>query len=45
MKTCILIAILCGLASCAPKVNLKDEVPIQDCGKYEVYEKDIFTDN
>eukprot|EP00090_Calanus_glacialis_P036173 TRINITY_DN6170_c0_g1_i2.p2 TRINITY_DN6170_c0_g1~~TRINITY_DN6170_c0_g1_i2.p2 ORF type:complete len:155 (-),score=46.50 TRINITY_DN6170_c0_g1_i2:48-512(-) len=32
MKTFILIAALVGLASCAPKVNLKDEVPIQDCG-------------
>ena len=39
MKTFILIAALAGLASCAPKVNLKDEVPIQDCGKFNLNNK------
>ena len=28
----IITAVLFGLASGAPKVNLKDEIPIQDCG-------------
>merc|ERR1712126_106624 len=33
MKQFFLIAAaLCGLASCAPKINLVDEIPIQDCG-------------
>jgi len=32
MKTAIIIVSLLGLASTAPKVNLKDEVEIQDCG-------------
>ena len=33
MKTAILTAALLGIASCAPKFNLKDEIEIQDCGE------------
>ena len=43
MKTFILIAALSGLASCEPKVNLRDEVPIQDCGNYKLCKKETIT--
>merc|ERR1711970_1267012 len=28
----LVVALLCGLVSCAPKYHTADEIPIQDCG-------------